>query len=176
MPDPNFLSDIEAAIASGTVNQRLRALKRVTDLFAAGSARYTIEQIAVFDDVLLKLAEVVERHARAHLARRLAHMADAPPRMIRTLAFDPEIEVAGPVLKHSERLPDPDLVENARIYDLPAEPPPIMVSAFGPKAAKVAAEIGDGLVTTSPDSEAISWPVSSRRKSARSASRMSGLW
>jgi G6PDH family F420-dependent oxidoreductase len=48
------------------------------------------------------------------------------------------------------------LVENARIYDLPAEPPPIMVSAFGPKAAKVAAEIGDGLVTTSPDSEAIS--------------------
>lgn len=47
-------------------------------------------------------------------------------------------------------------VENARIYDLPAEPPPVVVSAFGPKAAKVAARIGDGMATTSPDAEVIS--------------------
>ena len=46
-------------------------------------------------------------------------------------------------------------VENARIYDLPAEPPPILVSGFGPKAIGVAARIGDGFCTTSPDKDAI---------------------
>jgi G6PDH family F420-dependent oxidoreductase len=46
-------------------------------------------------------------------------------------------------------------VENARIYDLPDEPPPILVSVFGPKAIKLAARIGDGFCTTSPDPEAI---------------------
>jgi G6PDH family F420-dependent oxidoreductase len=46
-------------------------------------------------------------------------------------------------------------VDNARIYTRPDEPPPVYVSAFGPKAAKVAAEIGDGFVTTSPDAELV---------------------
>ncbi len=110
----SFLQEIETAIASGTVNQRLRALRRVTDLFAAGSARYSIEQIAVFDDVLVKLAEMVEKGARARLARRLASMPEAPQGVIRALAFDPEIEVAGPVLTHSAGLEEPDLVESAR--------------------------------------------------------------
>jgi G6PDH family F420-dependent oxidoreductase len=46
-------------------------------------------------------------------------------------------------------------VENARIYDLPDQPPPILVSGFGPKAIGVAARIGDGFCTTSPDPDAI---------------------
>jgi len=46
-------------------------------------------------------------------------------------------------------------VENARVYDLPDTPPPILVSGFGPKAIEVAARIGDGFVTTSPDADAI---------------------
>jgi G6PDH family F420-dependent oxidoreductase len=41
-------------------------------------------------------------------------------------------------------------VENARLYTLPNEPPPIYVSAFGPKAIEVAARIGDGYVGTAP--------------------------
>jgi G6PDH family F420-dependent oxidoreductase len=47
------------------------------------------------------------------------------------------------------------VVENAQIYDLPDEPPPVLVSGFGPKAIKLAARIGDGYCTTSPDKEAI---------------------
>jgi G6PDH family F420-dependent oxidoreductase len=46
-------------------------------------------------------------------------------------------------------------VQNARIYDLPVEPPPIYVSGFGPKSVRVAARIGDGYVTTKPDGELI---------------------
>lgn len=38
-------------------------------------------------------------------------------------------------------------VENARLYTLPATAPPVYVSAFGPKAADVAARTRDGLMT-----------------------------
>ncbi|HXG04748.1 MAG TPA: TIGR03557 family F420-dependent LLM class oxidoreductase [Candidatus Binatia bacterium] len=37
-------------------------------------------------------------------------------------------------------------VENARLYTRPPEPPPIYVAAGGPKAAALAARVGDGLV------------------------------
>jgi len=46
-------------------------------------------------------------------------------------------------------------VENARIYDLPEQPPPVLISGFGPKATKLAARIGEGYCTTSPDKDAI---------------------
>lgn len=43
--------------------------------------------------------------------------------------------------------------DNARIFTRPDEPPPILVSGFGEKAIGVAARIGDGFVTTSPNKE-----------------------
>lgn len=46
-------------------------------------------------------------------------------------------------------------VENARIYTLPDEPPEVLVSGFGPKASELAGRIGDGFVTTSPDTELV---------------------
>lgn len=46
-------------------------------------------------------------------------------------------------------------VENARIYTLPDEPPPISVSGFGPMSIALAAEVADGYVTTKPDPEAL---------------------
>ena len=46
-------------------------------------------------------------------------------------------------------------VENARVYDLPDPPPPIVFSGFGPKAIDVAARIGDGFATVGPDAEAV---------------------
>ncbi len=46
-------------------------------------------------------------------------------------------------------------VENARIYTLPDEPPPVAVAAAGPKAAELAARAGDALISTSPDAELV---------------------
>ncbi len=47
------------------------------------------------------------------------------------------------------------VVENARIYTLPDEPPPIYVSGFGPKAIDLAARIGDGFCMVTPDADAV---------------------
>lgn len=46
-------------------------------------------------------------------------------------------------------------VDTARIYTLPDEPPPVYVSAFGPKALDAAARIGDGFINTAPDAESV---------------------
>jgi G6PDH family F420-dependent oxidoreductase len=46
-------------------------------------------------------------------------------------------------------------VEHARIYDLPEQPPPVIVSGFGPKAVELAARIGDGYCTVAPDVDAV---------------------
>ena len=46
-------------------------------------------------------------------------------------------------------------VENARIYDLAEQLPPILISGFGPKATELAARIGDGFCTVAPVKEAV---------------------
>jgi coenzyme F420-dependent glucose-6-phosphate dehydrogenase len=58
----------------------------------------------------------------------------------------------GDVIDHDGRY---FCVEDARIYDPPDRPVPIVVSAFGPTAAKLAARHGDGLWTSGSASEAL---------------------
>jgi uncharacterized protein (DUF2336 family) len=108
-----ILDEIETDAAPGGVQRRLELLESVTDLFVAGSSRFSGAEIALFDDILMRLTAEIETEARERLALRLAALADAPPRVIRRLAFDDEIAVAAPVLVASPRLSDADLAENA---------------------------------------------------------------
>ena len=48
------------------------------------------------------------------------------------------------------------LVEDARIYSCPSAPVPVYVSGFGPKSISLAAEIGEGYMTTQPSAESLS--------------------
>jgi uncharacterized protein (DUF2336 family) len=109
----SLIDELERALACGTTEQRLQALWRITDLFITGATRYTGEQIDLFDDVICKLAAAIETKARAKLASRLAPVPQAPTRLMRTLAFDDDIEVAQPILVESDRLEDGDLIDNA---------------------------------------------------------------
>jgi uncharacterized protein (DUF2336 family) len=109
----SLIDELNGAVATLGDTQRERVLERIADLFAAGARGYSGELIALFDDVLQKLSTDIEVKARARLAHRLANIDNAPPGMIRSLAFDDEITVAEPVLIHSEQLTDADLVENA---------------------------------------------------------------
>src|ERR1700730_9483780 len=113
-PQENLIDQLEDALAHSDIGRRAETLRRVTDLFVSGSGRFSGEQIALFDDVMCRLLEQIEVSARAAFGKRLAMIPDAPLRVIRGLALDDEIEVAGPVLAHSERLDDPILVESAR--------------------------------------------------------------
>jgi uncharacterized protein (DUF2336 family) len=110
----NLLDELQATLAHGTVARRVETLRRVTDLFINGAVDYSDDQIALFDDVFQCLLVHIEVSAKALLSNRLAPIDTAPPQIVRTLALDDIIEVAGPVLSHSMRLDDPTLIETAR--------------------------------------------------------------
>jgi uncharacterized protein (DUF2336 family) len=107
----SVLRDLEEAIARGSAESRARALWHTTDLLIAG--RYCDDDVATFGEVIERLADEIEVEARAQLAQRLARIDNAPINVIHKLAFDDAIEVAGPVLRSSERLDDDTLVANA---------------------------------------------------------------
>ncbi len=109
-----LIYELEEALSHGSAERRTKTLRRITDLFVFGSSQFSKEHIAVFDNVFKHLISDIERSARVTLADRLAALPHAPPQVIRTLAFDDAIDVAGPVLTRSEQLDNVTLVENAR--------------------------------------------------------------
>ncbi|OSI61448.1 MULTISPECIES: DUF2336 domain-containing protein [Bradyrhizobium] len=110
----NLLEELQTALSHGTVAHRVETLRRVTDLFVGNASDYSDDHVCVFDDVFQCLIEQIETSAKALLADRLAPIAAAPPKIIRTLALDEVIEVSGPVLSKSERLAEEILIEIAR--------------------------------------------------------------
>jgi uncharacterized protein (DUF2336 family) len=108
----SLIEELEAAISAGAPEKRLNALTRITDLFIAGTGHHSQDVIDLFDDVLSTLTATIEVNARAQLARRLARCTDSPPKVVRSLAFDDSVAVAGPLLTNSVQLTDKDLIEN----------------------------------------------------------------
>ena len=109
-----LIDQLEEVLSNKDLGRRAEVLRRVTDLFVLFSGTYSEQQIALFDTVMSRLLEHIERAARAQFGSRLAKLPDAPREIIRELARDPAIDIAGPVLTHSERLDTDTLVENAK--------------------------------------------------------------
>jgi uncharacterized protein (DUF2336 family) len=113
----SFLQELNEAVLRGSPESRARALWYTTDLLIAG--RYTEDQIWVFGEVIGRLADEIELAARAKLAKLLAHSDNASFNIIMVLAFDNSIDVASPVLQHSQRLDAKTLVTNIRTKSQP---------------------------------------------------------
>jgi uncharacterized protein (DUF2336 family) len=113
MPETtSILLELDDAIVKGSAESRERALWHATNLLIAG--RYSDNEIWIFGEVIGRLAEEIEVVARARLAKQLAHTKNAPTNVIKRLAFDDSIAVAGPVLRHSERLDSETLIAGIR--------------------------------------------------------------
>lgn len=110
----SLIAEIESAVASGSADKRVETLRKITDLFMLRADSYSDQQVDVFDGVISRLAEKIESEARAELAKRLAPVARAPVAVIRSLARDQSIVVAAPVLTHSPRLSEEDLLAIAK--------------------------------------------------------------
>jgi uncharacterized protein (DUF2336 family) len=133
-----FLKDLNEAISRGTPESRARALWHATDILIEG--RYTEDQIWVFGEVIGRLADEIELAARARLSKKLAHSDNAPFKVVTSLAFDDSIEVAGPILQHSNRIDPKALVDNIRTK---SQPHMLAIS----KRSSLPVEVTDELVT-----------------------------
>jgi uncharacterized protein (DUF2336 family) len=111
---PAIIDELEGLIARKDIGGRAEALRRVTDLFVSGSATFSADQIALFDEVMGQLAREIDASARAAFGCRLAPLPDAPPGVLRELALDDEIAVAEPILQGAAQLDGATLVEGAR--------------------------------------------------------------
>jgi uncharacterized protein (DUF2336 family) len=118
----SIAAEVEAAVNNGSVERCLETARRVTDLFLASATSFNDEQIELFDDVLERLIRTIEvraiadisaRVALAEMSTQLATIVKAPQAVVRRLAKNDEITVAGPVLKESARLTNQDLIEIA---------------------------------------------------------------
>ena len=106
----SLIPELEDVITHGTRAKRAEMLERITALFVHDSSRYSDAQVDLFDEVFSLLIAEIETKARAVLAGQLAPLDRAPTKVLRTLARDDAIEVAGPVLKLAKSLDEDDLV------------------------------------------------------------------
>lgn len=84
--------------------------RNMAQLFSHVSERCDDEQVAQYDEVLCRLAGLVEEKARAHVAGVLARLDRAPGSVVVKLAND-TINVARPLLEFSNVLSDDDLID-----------------------------------------------------------------
>ena len=82
----------------------------INDLYSGEEMLLTEQDRAIMVDIIRRLIHQVEISVRRVLAAKLAGWPDAPEDLVLMLAND-EIEVAHPILVHSEVLKDPELIE-----------------------------------------------------------------
>jgi uncharacterized protein (DUF2336 family) len=120
--DLSIGDEVAVAIEIGPAEKRIEAARQLTDLFLSSAGSFNSEQVELFDNVLERLIKTIEiravadvsaRIALAEMSMRLAPVSQAPPSVIRRLARNDEIAIAGPVLTESARLSAEDLVEIA---------------------------------------------------------------
>jgi uncharacterized protein (DUF2336 family) len=109
----SLINEIQDSTVSGLTKRQLRALTRITDLFVAGSSRYTRQQTELFGEVFNILVAVIELKTRVKLAHHVAANPNAPAALVRVFAFDDAVAVAAPVLSRSTAIDEADLVANA---------------------------------------------------------------
>ena len=107
------LPELDAVMTHGSGSQRFTILRKITDLFLADVDSYSDDHVGIFDDVMSRLIEKIERQALVELSGRLAPADRAPINVIGRLSHDDDIEISGPILEKSKVLTDRDLVEIA---------------------------------------------------------------
>lgn len=184
MNERSVIDTLEAALGSADPEKRVAVLDHVTDLFTSGANRYSEAQIALFDEVFLKLSAEIEVKARRKLARCLAPLEHPPKRTIQRLARDPSPAVASPVLRHVLQLEDCDIIavcttgSEAHLHaisgrkELSTDVTDILVERGGRRVARAlagnaGAQISDAsfgkLVTRAGSDETLAQAVGTRR-------------
>jgi uncharacterized protein (DUF2336 family) len=110
----SHIPELEEVLHRGSPQRRADTLRRITAFFLDGASRFNEDHVRLFDEVLGRLIIEIETRARMELSHRLAPLGNAPPEVVRRLARDDDIAVAGPILAQSPRIAEADLVDIAR--------------------------------------------------------------
>jgi uncharacterized protein (DUF2336 family) len=106
-----LLAELESALGPAPTPRTFAIMREVTDLFIEGADAYSVSQFAVFDDIICRLIDHNGPPAVAEVGQKLAPVGKGPTNVVRRLANDNDIAIAGPFLKHCESVPELDLVQ-----------------------------------------------------------------
>lgn len=105
-----LLAQLDTTLAQAPGQWRSTALRQIVDLFVAGSEGFSDDHVAVFDEVMCRLMKNnVDRPLLVELSNKLAPLANAPAKVVSTLARHSDIAIHGPVLEQG-RVPDKEIV------------------------------------------------------------------
>ncbi|WP_181708055.1 DUF2336 domain-containing protein [Chthonobacter rhizosphaerae] len=104
------LVDFRSLDLDTSSTRRNELMRGVASLFAFASERCTLEQIEIYDDVMSRLADMVEREALVFAAEKIAPLRRAPENVVRRFAAHDDLTVAGPILEKSPVLNERDLL------------------------------------------------------------------
>jgi uncharacterized protein (DUF2336 family) len=108
-----LIAELGDAVDGRSPERRAEILRQVTSLFLCDAHRLSEGQIALFDDVLIRLIDRADASTLVPLSNDLCQASTAPRKAIRQLAFHQDASIAAPVLRRSNRLSDKDLIEIA---------------------------------------------------------------
>jgi uncharacterized protein (DUF2336 family) len=110
---PLLIPELDEVVERGSPERRTKTLERITAFFLDGANRFNDDHVQLFDLVFSRLIAEIEARARTELSQRLAPLANAPFEVVRRLARDDDIAVAGPLIGQSCRLAENELMDIA---------------------------------------------------------------
>jgi uncharacterized protein (DUF2336 family) len=109
-----LIAQFDAALGKLPSAQHLVVQRAVTDMFLGCAPCYSDRHAVIFNGVMGRLIERIDRRGLLELAGRLATSDNAPANVIGRLSNDNDIAIAGPVLEKSNVLTDENLAAIAR--------------------------------------------------------------
>jgi hypothetical protein len=109
----DLTADFSAFLARAPSAKRASMLLSLVDLFAAVADRIGDPAIDVFDALFLAQLSITDHDTLVAVSTRLSALPNAPPKLIRALADNDSVDIAGPVLARSQRLDASDLARCA---------------------------------------------------------------
>lgn len=105
-----LLEELETSLVDRPSSRRFTILRQLTGLFLERAETNSDETIQLFDELMDRLIERIERQALIELSNNLAPVERPPQNVIGRLSRDDDIEIAGPILARSPAVSDHDLV------------------------------------------------------------------
>lgn len=108
--EPNLARDLISLASEKSSGKRVELLRRITDAYLQGDSPGRAAAQYLFDELILKLVEVISAHDRVQVSGHFSKCGEVPTILANRLATDQDIAVAAPMLEGCAALPEATLI------------------------------------------------------------------
>lgn len=108
--EPNLARDLISLASEKSSEKRVELLRRITDAYLQVDAPVRAAAQYLFDELIVKLVEVITTHDRAQVSGHFSKSAAVPAVLAHRLATDQDIAVAAPMLEDYAALAEATLI------------------------------------------------------------------